>query len=118
MSLVSRADIVTILNADVILRHAFVRRIVSHCQAGADDVQEPAMQWTEAFSCRRAATGLFPQVLPLMAGEPGRCGDSLATAGLRKVLGPVLVALSWLTSLAVAVGIAGATLALRRAGAR
>jgi glycosyltransferase involved in cell wall biosynthesis len=118
--LAARGEIVVILNADVLLPPDFVRRIVPHYAAGADYVLvesrvrntealparylqamhewrypprprvEAAMQWTEGFSCRRAAAvavGLLPEgvPLPLVAGEDGWFGDKLAAAGCRKV---------------------------------
>jgi len=118
--LAARGEIVVVLNADVLLPPDFVRRIVPHYDGGADYVLvesrvrnleaalarylqavhewrypprptvDAGMQWTEGFSCRRAAAlavGLVPEgdVLPLMAGEDGWFGDKLAAAGCRKV---------------------------------
>jgi glycosyltransferase involved in cell wall biosynthesis len=118
--LAARGEIVVILNADVLLPRDFVRRIVPHYESGADYVLvesrvrnteavparylqamhewrypprpevDAAMQWTEGFSCRRAAAlavGLVPEggPLPLSAGEDGWFGDELAAAGWRKV---------------------------------
>jgi glycosyl transferase family 2 len=115
----ARGEILVILNADVRLPPDFVRRILSHYAAGADYVLvesrvgnveraapryiqasherdyplrpevEAVMQWTEGFSCRRAAAaavGLMPEGggVPLVAGEDGWFGDLLAAAGYRK----------------------------------
>jgi glycosyltransferase involved in cell wall biosynthesis len=117
--LAAGGEIVVVLNADVRLPPDFVRRILPHYAAGADYVLvenrvanveraaprylqalhehdyparpdvEAVMQWTEGFSCRRAAAlavGLVPEgsTVPLLAGEDGWFGDRLAAAGYRK----------------------------------
>lgn len=113
-------DVLVILNADVRLPPDFVTRILRHYDAGADyvlvesrvanlerasaryvqalhEMQYPdrpeiaaAMNWTEGFSCRRAAAlavGLFPEGThaPLVAGEDGWFGEKLAAAHYRKI---------------------------------
>lgn len=118
--LAARGEIVIILNADVRLPRNFIQRILKHYEAGADYVLvesrvtniehlsaryaqvlheyyfppnpdvEARMNWTEGFSCRRAAAisvGLFPEgkMFPLVAGEDGWFGEKLAFAGYKKV---------------------------------
>jgi glycosyltransferase involved in cell wall biosynthesis len=117
--LAAKGEIVIILNADVRLPHDFVRRILRHYEAGADYVLvesrvtnlddasaryvqalhefyypprpevEAQMNWTEGFSCRRAAAiavGLIPEGKPvhLVAGEDAWFSEMLARSGWRK----------------------------------
>lgn len=117
--LAASGDVVVVLNADVRLPPDFVARLLPHYDAGADYVlvesrvsnrehaapryvqalhevhypDRPAvdasMNWTEGFSCRRAAAlavGLFPEGTrePLVAGEDGWFGEKLAAAHYRK----------------------------------
>jgi glycosyltransferase involved in cell wall biosynthesis len=112
-------EVVVILNADVRLRPDFLRRLVPHYEHGADyvlvsakvsnlddlcaryigcasdAVYRPAdyawMEWTEGFSCRKAAAlqaGLFPTgfPVPICAGEDGFFGAGLKKTGARKVV--------------------------------
>jgi hypothetical protein len=104
----ARGDIVVILNSDVFPEPDFLSRIVAHYQRGADYVLVESrvantealfprymealhratytgqdwVEWTEGFSCRRAAAldvGLFPETpVPLCAGEDGYFGARLA----------------------------------------
>jgi glycosyltransferase involved in cell wall biosynthesis len=118
--LAARGEIVVVLNADVRLPSDFLPRILAHYASGADYVLvesrvsnveavtgrfvqamherdypprpdvEAQMNWTEGFSCRRAAAiavGLFPEGrdVTLVAGEDGWFGERLAAAGYRKV---------------------------------
>jgi glycosyltransferase involved in cell wall biosynthesis len=117
--LAATGDVVVVLNADVRLPQTFVRSILRHYEAGADYVLvesrvsnlqsafaryaqalhttlyppradvEASMNWTEGFSCRRAAAlavGLFPEGAgtTIVAGEDGWFGEKLAAAGYRK----------------------------------
>jgi glycosyltransferase involved in cell wall biosynthesis len=118
--LMSKGEMVIILNADVRLPPDFIRRLLPHYAAGADYVLvesrvtnveyataryvqalhelhyppvpdvEARMNWTEGFSCRRAAAlsvGLIPEGdnVVLVAGEDGWFGEKLAAAGYKKV---------------------------------
>jgi cellulose synthase/poly-beta-1,6-N-acetylglucosamine synthase-like glycosyltransferase len=117
--LAAQGEIVVILNADVRLPHDFIQRILPHYANGADYLLvesrvtnieyaipryiqalhqwhypprpevEARMNWTEGFSCRRAAAiavGLIPEgdSVTLVAGEDGWFGEKLAAAGYRK----------------------------------
>ena len=113
----STGDIVVVLNADVLLPSDFLKRIVPHYLAGADYVlvestvanpdslyarfidsegkldygSSDMIEWTEAFSCRRAVildVGLFPVgfPVPMAAGEDGFVGESLHARGYRKTI--------------------------------
>ena len=110
-------DIVVVLNADVHLPPDFLQRLVPHYLAGADYVlveskvanlesiyarfveaegrfyygATDTIEWTEGFSCRRAAlldVGLFPVGLavPMCAGEDGFVGKKLHARGYKKVI--------------------------------
>lgn len=110
-------DIVVILNADVLLPKDFLLQIVPHYLAGADYVlvdstvanpesayarlinaehrffygSTDEIEWTEGFSCRRAAlldVGLFPVGFPtpICAGEDGFVGEKLRAKTYRKVI--------------------------------
>lgn len=110
-------EIVVILNADVLLPKDFLLRIAPHYFAGADYVlvestvanpesvyarfieaehrfyygSADEIEWTEGFSCRRAAIldiGLFPVgfPVPICAGEDGFVGQKLSAKGYRKVI--------------------------------
>lgn len=114
----ANGEVVVILNADVSLPSDFLARLAEHYRAGADYVLVESavsnttalfpryaqalheyyygpdttvnMNWTEGFSCRRAAAiavGLIPegQVVPLVAGEDGWFGERLQAAGYKKV---------------------------------
>ncbi len=104
----ARGDVVVILNSDVFPEPDFLGRIVVHYRHGADYVLVESqvaniealfprymeavhratyagrdwVEWTEGFSCRRAAAldvGLFPETpVPLCAGEDGYFGARLA----------------------------------------
>jgi glycosyltransferase involved in cell wall biosynthesis len=124
--LAASGEVVVVLNADVLLPPDFVPRILAHYAAGADYLlvesrvlnlgaatgrfvqamherdypptpdAEAAMNWTEGFSCRRAAAlaaGLFPEGrdVTLVAGEDGWFGERLRDAGFRKVFDRSLV---------------------------
>ncbi len=117
--LAAQGDIVVILNADVRLPRDFIQRILSHYDNGVDYLLvesrvtniefviaryiqalhqwhypprpevEAKMNWTEGFSCRRAAAiavGLIPEgdSVTLVAGEDGWFGEKLAAAGYKK----------------------------------
>ena len=115
--LAAGGDVVIILNADVHLPRDFVHRILVHYRNGADYVlvaahvenlesvvaryfeaidwsffkDNPNIQWTEGFSCRRVAAmsvGMFPDwtKVPIVAGEDGYFGLSLYKAGYRRVI--------------------------------
>jgi glycosyltransferase involved in cell wall biosynthesis len=111
----ARGEIVLVLNADVHLPRDMVRRILPHYAAGADYLLVESrvlnverlyaryvqaahahdyggrtwINWTEGFSCRRAAAlqvGLFPEgaPVPLVSGEDGWFGENLEAAGCQK----------------------------------
>ncbi len=113
----ANGEIIVVLNADVILPRDFLRRIVPHYLAGADYVlvesrvanpdsvyarfveaegrfyygATDTIEWTEGFSCRRAAlldVGLFPVGLAvsMCAGEDGFVGEKLHARGYKKVI--------------------------------
>lgn len=104
----ARGEVVIVLNADVALPQDFCERILVHYQRGADYVLvgeevsnteslypryvgarahrrfdgQDWINWTEGFSCRRAAAidvGLFPAdtPIPICAGEDGVFGTKL-----------------------------------------
>ncbi len=110
-------EIVVILNADVLLPKNFLSRIAKHYLEGADYVlvestvanpecvfarfidaehrfewgTSDQIDWTEGFSCRRAAiidVGLFPvgYSIPISAGEDGFVGSKLRAAGYKKII--------------------------------
>lgn len=112
----ARGDVVVVLNADVFPEPDFLERIVWHYEAGADYVlvesivanighllprfmqamheatyrQADWIEWTEGYSCRRAAAidvGLFPEdvPIPIPAGEDGYFGRRMARK-YRKVI--------------------------------
>lgn len=123
--LAAEGEVVVVLNADVNLPVDFLHRIARHYQDGADYVLVESsvanvdwllpryvqaihqryygpdtpvdMNWSEGFSCRRAAAidaGLLPEgllsdsdelLLPLVAGEDGWFGENLQAKGYRKV---------------------------------
>jgi glycosyltransferase involved in cell wall biosynthesis len=111
----ARGDIIVILNADVFPDPDFLERILGHYRRGADYVLVESqvantgallpryleclhqhayagtewIEWTEGFSCRRAAAldvGLFPETpVPICAGEDGYFAARLARK-YRKVI--------------------------------
>jgi len=112
----ARGDVVVLLNADVFPEADFLARIVRHYEAGADYVLVESrvandgfllprymqavhvaayrgqawIEWTEGYSCRRAAAldvGLFPEdvPIPIPAGEDADFGRRMAQK-YRKVI--------------------------------
>lgn len=112
----ARGDVVVILNADVFPEPDFLERIARHYDAGADYVlveskvandeflfprymqalhratyeHQDWIEWTEGYSCRRAAAldvGLFPEdvPIPIPAGEDAYFGKRMARK-YRKVI--------------------------------
>ncbi len=114
--LMSRGEILIILNADVLLPDDFIEQILPHYINGADyvlvesiiankeslfaryvDAQyhhiydgQDWIEWTEGFSCRRNAAigaGLFPIApITLVAGEDGYFGGQLREKRYKKVI--------------------------------
>jgi glycosyltransferase involved in cell wall biosynthesis len=114
--LISKGEILIILNADVLLPKDFIEKILPHYNDGADYVlvesevanqdklfgryvdaryhyiydNQDWIEWTEGFSCRRDAAikaGLFPiSPVPLVAGEDGYLGEQLNKKGFKKVI--------------------------------
>lgn len=115
------ADVVVLLNADVIVPEDFLERLKTHYEKGADyvlvgwEVANPdsvraryiqaeshlvyrldsSIEWTEGFSCRKeiaVRAGLFPETLvPLLAGEDGVFGLRLRALGKKVVDRSIIV---------------------------
>ncbi len=114
--------IVVILNADVVLPHDFLLRIIPHYVNGVDYLcidsqvmnteflfprfmqalheywyrgKPEKIEWTEGYSCRREAAlkiGGFPEIFPGAAGEDAVFGKKMAAAGYRKAYDPTIIA--------------------------
>jgi glycosyltransferase involved in cell wall biosynthesis len=109
----AQGEIIVLLNADNVPRPDFLDRLLSHYQEGADYVvirsvvlnrdnpygkfiwaqgiawlsTEPCMEWSEGFSCRRAAAqavGYIPGDFPVPFCRDWRLGAALNQAGFRK----------------------------------
>jgi glycosyltransferase involved in cell wall biosynthesis len=109
----AKGEIIVIVNADDVPRPDFLDRLLQHYHAGADYVivgsqvlnrdniwcnytaatglawlsTQPNMEWSEGFSCRRAAAeavGYIPGDFPIPFCRDWRIGDALNRAGFKK----------------------------------
>jgi glycosyltransferase involved in cell wall biosynthesis len=111
----AQGEIVVLMNADNVPQSDFLRRLLPHYQRGADYViirsvvlnndsvfgrlvsgtaaawleHNPPMEWSEGFSCRRAAAeavGYIPGDFPIPFCRDWRLGSALSQAGFTKVV--------------------------------